>query len=137
MDEDKVKHAVRMYTKDLAMRKQYQAAPSEAAKRLRQLSFYYMWYDGFRAPRLSDAEIQECYAEMIRVQQQMDLMDWSYIHKCTINNGFKRICRIHVDMLQHLPIDKEDWEFLVERLPDFDPFKEVCRQKLEEMNAQQ
>ncbi|MCD8307229.1 MAG: hypothetical protein LUD51_03250 [Clostridia bacterium] len=137
MDEKKVRFAVRRFTKDAAMKKQYQSAPSTPARRLRELSFYYMWYDGFNAPRLSDAEIKECWDEMIRMQQKMGLMDWSYIYKCTINHSFKEICRIHMDILRLQSVPKGDWEYLVEHLPDFDPFKETAAARLAEMNAQE
>ncbi len=136
MDEEKVKQAVRKFTKDAAMKKQFQSAPSAAAKRLRELSFYYMWYDGFRAPRLTNDEEAECFAEMVKTQQQMDLIDWSYIYKCTISKGFKEICRIHVDMLRCQQVPAEDWEFLMEHLPDYDPFKETAKAKLAECKAQ-
>ncbi len=137
MDENKVKTAIRRITKDPAMKEQYKAAPSMPARRLRELSFYYMWYDGIRAPMLTDQELNECYAEMIRIQQKMGLIDWSYIYKCTVNTGYKEICRIHVEILQGQPVPENDWKHMVDNLPDFDPFKEVCRKKLEEMQSQE
>ncbi|MCD8293963.1 MAG: hypothetical protein LUE27_01775 [Clostridia bacterium] len=136
MDEKRVKLAVRRFTQDPAMKKQYQSAPSTPARRLRELSFYFMWYDGFHAPRLTDEEVEECFAEMIRMQQKMTLIDWSYICKCTISKSFRELCRIHVELLQGQPVTLEMWQYVYDHAIETDPFRALAEEKIEELTRQ-
>ncbi len=126
----------RFVSKDAALKRDYYSAPSTASRRHRELTFYYMWYDGFHAPRLTQAELKECLSEMIRMQQKMDLHDWMYLYKYITNRNFKKVCSYRVALLEGEQLTLDEWQFMYDHHIDADPYKAVCRAKIDELKAQ-
>ncbi len=134
LSEEKVRTATDWFLLS-KLETKHREAPSEACRRHVDLIYCCEYYNGYSAPLLTDDEIADCYAKLYETEAQMTAEDWEYMAQTAGQIPFREVARYMKQLMLGEELTYKQWEYLYYQTYEKNPFHEVSRRLLEEMQA--